>query len=227
MKAAGFFYDQLFLYFQRSKKLMIIYGHRATKTSHQNLFGIKCPHCESRDTLEMYTFSRYAHIFWIPLFPYKKEAVTQCNHCKQVLTKKEFSSELLSKYDEVKANIKTPYWQFAGTALIALLIISGVYSGIQDDKKDNAFLTAPKAGDIYEIKTDKGQYTLYKVAEVKADSVFVLINQYETNKRTGLTKKEMTASDSYIQDEYLPIAKSELLKMKASGEIQSVKRSAD
>lgn len=206
---------------------MIIYGHRATKTSHQNLFGIKCPHCESRDSLEMYTFSRYAHIFWIPLFPYKKEAVTQCNHCKQTLTKKEFSPELLEKYDEVKTQVKTPYWQFAGSALIVLLIISGVYSGIQDDKKDNAFLKSPKTGDIYEIKTNKGQYTLYKVAEVKDDSVFVLVNQYETNKKTGLRQKEMVASESFIQDEYLPIAKSELLKMKVSGEIQSVKRAGN
>ncbi len=206
---------------------MIIYGHRATKTGHHSLFGVKCQHCQTNDSLEMYTFSRYAHIFWIPLFPYKKEAVTQCNHCRQILTKKEFSQELQDKYEEIKTNTKTPYWQFAGTALIGLLIISGIYSGIQDDKRDHAFLTNPKAGDIYEIKTDKGQYTLYKVADVKEDTVFVMLNQFETNNKSGLTKKEMAAASSYIEDEYLPIAKTALLKMKESGEIQGVKRSGN
>jgi hypothetical protein len=203
---------------------MIVYGHRATKTGHQSLFGVKCGHCEAKDSLEMYTFSRYAHIFWIPLFPYKKEAVTQCNHCKEILSKKEFSSDLLAKYEEMKLNIKTPYWQFIGLAAIALLVTLGIYTGIQDDKRDKAFLNAPKPGDIYEIKTKGGQYTLFKVAEVKKDSVYVMFNQFETNKKSGLSSKEFIQEDSYVQDEYMPFSKSDLLKMKESGEIQGVKR---
>lgn len=203
---------------------MIVYGHRATKTGHQSLFGVKCPHCEAKDSLEMYTFSRYAHIFWIPLFPYKKEAVTQCNHCKQILSKKEFTSGIQAKYEEMKLNIKTPYWQFIGLAAIAFIVILGVYTGIQDDKRDKAFLNAPKAGDIYEIRTTGGQYTLYKVAEVKKDTVYVMFNEFETNKKSGLSGKEFVLEDNYLKDGYQPFSKSDLLKMKESGEIQAVNR---
>lgn len=203
---------------------MIVYGNKATKTGHQNLFGTKCSHCGTRDSLEMYTFSRYFHLFWIPVFPYKKEAVTQCNHCKQVLNKKEFPSELLSQYEEMKTTAKTPYWQYIGLLIFGGLILLLVFSIQEDDKRDKAYLAAPKAGDIYEIKTTDGAYTLYKVSQVTADSVYVLFNQFQSNKISGLRKSEMTATSSFIQEDPMPIAKKDLATMKEKGEIQGVKR---
>jgi hypothetical protein len=172
----------------------------------------------------MYTFSRYFHIFWIPVFPYKKEAITQCNHCKQILNKKEFSSDLLSQYEEMKANIKKPYWQYIGAVLFAVLIISVIASIREDNKKDIAFLNAPEKGDIYQIRTTDGQYTLYKVSEVKTDSVYVLFNEFQTNKQSGLRQSTMNAASSFITEDYLPIAKKYLLIMKEKGEIQGVNR---
>ncbi len=203
---------------------MLIYGNRATKTGHQSLFGIKCPHCQTKDSLEMYTFSRYAHLFWIPMFPYKKEAVTQCNHCKQVLNKKEFTSDLMQQYEEMQANTKKPLWQFAGLGVFGGLIALGVYTAAQDDKKDITYLSAPKTGDVYEIKLGYREYTLYKVSDVLADSVYVMPNQFQTNKQSGLSKTEITKASSFIQDEYIPIAKKDLAAMKEKGEIISVNR---
>jgi zinc-ribbon family len=203
---------------------MIIYGHKATKTGHQSLFGTKCSNCNTKDSIEMYTFSRYFHIFWIPIFPYRKEAVTQCNHCKQVLNKKQFSADLLSLYDEMKMNIKTPYWQFIGIGLFAVLIIAITFSIKEDNKRDTAYLMAPKVGDIYEIKIAYKNYTLYKVSEVAADSVYVLFNKFESNKRTGLNQAKMNMPESFTEDEWLPIAKKDLLLMKEKGEIEEVRR---
>jgi hypothetical protein len=203
---------------------MIIYGNKATKTGHQSLFGAKCSNCNTRDSLEMYTFSRYFHLFWIPVFPYRKEALTQCNHCKQVLNKKEFSADLLGQYEEMKMNIKTPYWQFIGAGLLAALIISISFSIKEDNKRDAAYLTAPKVGDVYEIKIAYKSYTLYKVSEVTADSVYVLFNKFESNKRTGLNQAKMNMPESFIEDEWLPIAKKDLLLMKEKGEIEEVRR---
>jgi hypothetical protein len=203
---------------------MIIYGHKATKTGHQSLFGTKCSNCNTNNSLEMYSFSRYFHIFWIPVFPYRKEALTQCNNCKQVLHKKEFSSDLLSQYDEMKTNIKTPYWQFIGAGLLAALIIVITFSIKEDNKRDTAYLTAPKEGDIYEIKIAYKNYTLYKVSKVTPDSVYVLFNKFESNKRTGLNQAKMNMSESFIEDELLPIAKKDLLLMKEKGEIEEVRR---
>jgi hypothetical protein len=205
---------------------MLIYGNRATKTGHHNLFGTKCSHCNTANSLEMYTFSRYAHIFWIPLFPYKKEAVTQCNHCKQVLTKKEFDSTLTEKFNDIKTQTKTPYWQFIGLGLIVLGIAAGTYGAAEDNKRDKVFLNAPATGDVYEIRMGTGKYTLYKVASVKADSVFVMPNQYEVNISTGLTKAEMNTPTSFVTDkeEQLGFTKKELLLLKDKGEIMNVRR---
>ncbi|MGG9962884.1 zinc-ribbon domain-containing protein [Ferruginibacter sp. SUN106] len=203
---------------------MIIYGNKATKTGHQSLFNSKCSHCGTKGSLEMYTFSRYFHIFWIPVFPYRKEAVTQCNHCKQVLKKKEFSADLLSDYEEMKVNTKTPYWQFIGLLLFIFLIIAVVNSIREDNKRDIAYLTTPKTGDIYEIYTVGEGYTLYKVSDVKTDSVYVIFNKYQSNKKSGLNQSKMTEAGSFIEEEYLPIAKKDLLKMKDKGEIEGVRR---
>jgi hypothetical protein len=203
---------------------MIIYGHKATKTGHQSLFGTKCSSCGTKDEIEMYTFSRYFHLFWIPVFPYRKEAVTQCNHCKKVLHKKEFSADLLSQYEEMKMNIKTPYWQFTGAGLLALLIIAITYSVKEDDKRDIAFLTAPRAGDIYEIKLSSNNYTLYKVLDVTPDSVYVLLNKFEATRQSGLSKMEMNEPGSFSEEEEMAIARKTLLSLKQSGEIESVRR---
>jgi hypothetical protein len=202
---------------------MIIYGHKATKTGHQSLFGTKCSSCGTKDEMEMYTFSRYFHLFWIPVFPYRKEAVTQCNHCKQVLNKKQFPADLLSQYEEMKINIKTPYWQFIGLGLLAVLIISITFSIKEDNKRDIAYLNAPKAGDIYEIKLNSSSYTLYKVQDVTPDSVYVMFNKFEVNKQSGLNKAEMNGASSFTEEESMAIARKTLLGLKEKGEIESVR----
>jgi hypothetical protein len=71
----------------------------------------------------MHVFQRYAHIFWIPFFPIGKTGASQCGHCKQVLKEKEMPSSLKMAFDDVKSRTKTPYWTFAGVAIIVVLIV--------------------------------------------------------------------------------------------------------
>ncbi len=172
----------------------------------------------------MYTFSRYFHLFWIPIFPYRKEAVTQCNHCKRVLHKKQFTADLLGRREEMKTNIKTPYWQFIGAGLLAALIISITFSIKEDNKRDIVYLNAPKVGDIYEVKLNSSSYTLYKVMDVTADSVFVLFNKFETTGQSGLNKAEMNGANSFTEDNGMSIARKNLLDLKEKGDIDGVRR---
>jgi zinc-ribbon family len=203
---------------------MLIYGNRAIKTGYQSLFGTKCSHCGTKDSLEMYTFSRYFHIFWIPMFPYKKEATTQCSHCKQILQKKEFDSSLLLQYEEMKLNARKAYWQFIGSGLLVFLIFAVATSIKEDNKNDISYLSAPKVDDIYEVELDDGAYSLYKIKEVTSDSIFVIRNKFQTNKLTALAKGEFLKEDSFLEDEYLSFSKKALLPMKTSGTIVHVKR---
>ena len=60
--------------------------------------------------------------------------------------------------------------------------------------------------------------------QAHADSVYVLFNQYQSNKQSGLSESKMTAASSFIQEDPMPIAKKDLAAMKEKGEIQGVNR---
>jgi hypothetical protein len=73
------------------------------------------------------------------------------------------------------------------------------------------------------VKLGYKQYTLYKVDAVIGDTVFILENQYETNKITGLSRLKNKGDEAYIQ-EPLPITKGNLKSMLEKGKIQDIDR---
>lgn len=72
---------------------MIIFGSKKTLLDGAAVQNA-CPHCQSKNTVQMLVYQKYAHVYWIPFFPIRKEAFTQCEHCKQVLEEKDFPYEL-------------------------------------------------------------------------------------------------------------------------------------
>lgn len=201
---------------------MLIYGSRATKLKAEPIV-YTCKHCQSKNTTTMVLFQKYAHVFWIPFCPIKKLAVTQCEHCKQVLEQKQFDPELKEIFDEQKKTVKTPIWTFTGLALLIVLIVSIA----QDEKKEAAenkvYLEQPQVGDVYTVRTKEGNYTLWKVQEVTKDSVGYWMNNYEVNKISGLHKITGKGDTAY-----LPITvymgRNELLPKLDKGEIKDVSR---
>lgn len=198
---------------------MIIYGSKATEVLTENIKDT-CSHCETQNSVEMTVFQKYAHVFWIPFFPFSKTAMTQCSHCKQVLEKNEFSDKLINRYKTLKSNTKAPIWTFSGLALLGILTISGVTYNKINGEKNAELILQPKKGDVYEVKTDNAQYTLYKVANVAGDSVFLFENMYETNKISGLSDLK---DEDFIK-EPLGIHKTELKNMLEEGTIMDIKR---
>ncbi len=106
---------------------MLLYGLKVTKTGQQNLFGIKCGHCQTQGSTDMCTFSKYVHILRIPLFPVKNVVVIQCNRCRQVSSKKNFSPDLRRRFNEMKSTIEKPWWQFTGIVLILITMAMAIY----------------------------------------------------------------------------------------------------
>src|SRR5687768_10469605 len=53
---------------QLNKPLMIIYGSRSSHVKSIQLDNEACPHCSTHGSVTMSTFTRYAHVFWIPFF---------------------------------------------------------------------------------------------------------------------------------------------------------------
>lgn len=100
---------------------MIIYGTGSKNLGTKKLQGTKCSNCESTD-MHVQAISRYASIFWIPIFPFSKKLFSICNHCKQTLTKKEMPQQLKDKVELEKSNFSTPFYLYIGLALILAFI---------------------------------------------------------------------------------------------------------
>lgn len=201
---------------------MIIYGSKSKELA-KELLTDKCPNCGTQNSIEIHVFQKYAHVFWIPFFPVGKTGVSQCDHCKQILKLKEMPSSLILSYENLKAQTKTPVWMFAGLALVAVLITIGVIAGKNKDEKNAKLILTPQSGDIFEIKTNDNQYTLYKIDQVEGDSVFIRTNNFETNKSSGINDLKRKGDSAYSKEVY-GFSKAALNQMLDKGEIMDIDR---
>jgi len=117
---------------------MLIFGSRASNIGNFDIPNTHCGYCQKENTQQISVFGKYAHIFWIPIFPFGKKAVAECAHCKRTIEQKEFSEDLKKKYFAHKKDTKRPIWHWLGLlivgALFALTMIIGVTA--EEDPRD-------------------------------------------------------------------------------------------
>src|SRR5690606_7379664 len=200
---------------------MLIYGSKAKELTKETLIA-PCQNC-SESKVELHVFQKYAHIFWIPLFPLAKTTVSQCNNCKQVLKKKEMPSSYLANYENLKQQARTPIWTFSGLVLIGILITTLFIADKNKNERNAQLILTPKAGDVLKIKTKENQYSLLKIDEIQGDSVYIRYSQYETNKLSGLSDLETKGESAYFEESF-PIIVADLKKMFDEGEIIDIER---
>ncbi|MEO6317126.1 MAG: zinc-ribbon domain-containing protein [Chitinophagaceae bacterium] len=201
---------------------MIVYGTRSTELE-KELVSEKCANCGTQHSILLHVFQKYAHIFWIPFFPIGKTAVSQCGNCKQVLNLKQMPASLSAACENIKPRSKTPIWMFSGLALLAAIIVAAGIGNHQQTKRNTALILTPKSGDIFEVKTKEHQYTLYKVTAMQGDSALIQINQYETNKESGLSDLKRKGATAYSAEIYA-FSRAELNQMFKDGEIIDIDR---
>lgn len=200
---------------------MLIFGHRSSNI-HTEKISASCVHCGQINSINLTVFSKYAHLFWIPVFPLNKKIVSTCNHCKQTLTAKEMPVSYLNESARVKQAARRPIWQFAGLALIIVLFIIGLVNASKRSSNTKTYLADLHAGDIIEVKTGFRDYTLYKVTRVKTDSVFYLLSNYEVNRQRKLDEI-LEKADAFSEIES-GTTKSELQDQSGKGRIVNVRR---
>jgi len=168
----------------------------------------------------MHIVQRYAHIYWIPLFPATKKAVAECTGCNHVLEKKQFPESYKNGYEEIKSQAQTPIWMFTGLGIIVVLIIGAFIASKQNDSENAELILSPQKDDIYEIKLSDKEYTLYKVDKVEGNTVYLFENQYATDKPGGV--------EDLLQEPYFPesspVMKTDLKAMLENGEIMDIER---
>jgi len=102
---------------------MLLYGTKATKLTVEPISDT-CSNCGTQHTMDIHVFQKYAHIFWIPLFPIKKTGTSLCTHCKQVLRQKDMPLSLKQSLEKVKKQTTMPIWTWAGVALLLAFIVA-------------------------------------------------------------------------------------------------------
>lgn len=193
---------------------MIIYGTRAKQLLQESILD-KCEHCQNSNTMTMYVFQKYAHVFWIPFFPIGKTGISQCEHCKQALKLKEMPATLRDTYNNLKQQTRTPIWMFSGSALLAVLFTILILDIQDDDRKTKQYVAAPAVNDILNIKTKDNEYSILKVVELRSDSVFVLPSAYMATKSTRLYELR----EKEFSDDTIILSKTGLQKMLDEGTI--------
>ena len=175
---------------------MIIYGSRATHLKSAQLPNESWPNCNTKGTIVMSVFGRYAHIFWLPTFPLGRKGGSQCANCKQVLESKQMPQSLRSQYDQLAAQTRVPIWSWTGLAAIVALIGFASYGAGVDKDNEKKYLAAPVAGDVYSVKLNEGNYSLMKVALVTPDSLMMNLSSYTVDKMSGMYKLKSKEYDT-------------------------------
>src|SRR5687768_1747886 len=206
---------------QLNKPLMIIYGSRSSHVKSIQLDNEACPHCSTHGSVTMSTFTRYAHVFWIPFFSLGRFSVSHCQHCKQTLTVKEMPAQIRAYHLRNLAETRLPLWQFAGVALLSVGIGFSVFANNLDKEVQAERVKSPMAGDVYELKTNEGAYTTFRIVNVKMDTIAVHLNNYEVKTVSGINK--LDKDENYSDSTYL-IPVSTLQEMFTAGEIVDINR---
>lgn len=82
---------------------MIIFGSRSKTIPGQGVQGVACSNCES-DHFHTFGVLKYFHVYWIPTFPFSRQAGIECKNCKNTLIGKEVPMNLSKT---VKTNVFT------------------------------------------------------------------------------------------------------------------------
>lgn len=197
---------------------MIIYGWNNRIIKNAQVGKLECPHCKT-ESVWAQIVAFYVHIFWIPLFPYKKSGQFACSSCNSLVD----GNELSETVKLMKKSVRFPLYLFSGLGIIVAFVTYMFVNSNIEDKKELGYLSHPEKGDIYHLKdseeTSEYKYYLWKVDEVFDDSLYVSQNAYSYN---GLP--DQLLEDDGFYDTYYVIDKSVLEELHDSGELVKIQR---
>lgn len=183
----------------------------------------KCVSCGSEHTTELHMAQRYAHVFWVPLFPVGKPGSTYCHHCKLARASKELDPQTRLLVNDLKKEVRTPVWMYSGLLVIGILIPLAFWQSARHSERVRAYLGAPAVGDVYDIDLAHGGYTIYKVTALRNDSVEVAMSTYETDRSRGLYSIRAKGDEAFAEERAW-FSTADLLRMHGDGVIMAVKR---
>ncbi|TCK66892.1 zinc ribbon family protein [Winogradskyella wandonensis] len=174
---------------------MIFYGTNASRLKDGRLSNVTCPNCNKQTSMTYSVFGKYAYLYWIPVFPLGKTNVLECDNCKRTYKLKELPSQIQQKF-ELEKHRGIPLKHFAGSAILVALFAWIFYANAKDKENEAIYIKSPQVGDVYHTSgSNSGFYSTAKVTAIEADSIFVIFNDYEVDKKSGI--KDIDKSSNY------------------------------
>jgi zinc-ribbon family len=103
---------------------LLIYGKLKTSIGIFEPPFYKCPNCDQLHTTYVVVYSWYYHIFWIPVFPFEKDAVANCSECGFTRSEIKFGPGLIKDFEEKRKDYKHPWWAWSWTLIFLALILT-------------------------------------------------------------------------------------------------------
>lgn len=110
--------------------MLFIYGWRRKMVGAFDAFLYQCPYCEQTNTTTIAIYSKYYHIFWLPLFPYAKDAHASCSSCHASRDDHKFGPELTKQAAVIQKEMKHPIYLYLLTILFCLVVAAIVITAM-------------------------------------------------------------------------------------------------
>lgn len=86
-------------------------------------FMVNCPSCEADSFADFMITSNYYHFYFIPIFPFEKEANIICQKCGLKRYNVPFESNVIKNLYEIKNKFKHPWYTYSLPLFISLIVI--------------------------------------------------------------------------------------------------------
>ncbi|OEK02234.1 hypothetical protein BFP97_12220 [Roseivirga sp. 4D4] len=201
---------------------MVIYGWNTKVLKDAPFAGHQCTNC-GHESAHIIVSASYAHIFWIPVFPYKKVLHLVCDNCQHANKPKEVSPEVRALAKGLKSSVRFPFYMFSGVAIIMALVAYFAVETYMDEQRFEKYLTEPEVNDIYYLydkdEPTEYKYSLLKVIDIREDSIDVSPNSFGYNYEPAVLME-----DDGFYDVYFTYHIDQLREMHKTDELKSVVR---
>lgn len=101
--------------------MLFFFGTGTSVTSSHPLTGIPCVHCGATSAGAA-IYSRYLHLFWIPVIPLGKRSVSQCANCKNTLSEAEMPPAYRQPVSVFKEQARLPVTNYLVLCLLGVVV---------------------------------------------------------------------------------------------------------
>lgn len=109
--------------------MLFFFGLGTSVISSHPLTGVPCVNC-GQTSVGVAIYSRYLHVFWIPVIPLGKRSVSQCANCKQSLSESEMPAAYRQEVSVFKQQARLPLSNYFVLGLFGAVVVFSLVASL-------------------------------------------------------------------------------------------------